>query len=68
MPNEFESPESRAHVAHARALAAAITEAGRQAVEEHWLHGRPVVVWQDGRVVWLGPGGVEVPEPPLPKK
>ena len=46
----------------ANLIAAAITKASNAAIEEHWRAGRPVVVWQDNRVVWLGPHG-EVPPP-----
>jgi hypothetical protein len=47
-----------------------ILRAMRQAVQEallrHKLLGQPVVVWRDGKVVWLQPDEipVEVPERP----
>jgi hypothetical protein len=38
----------------------AIREAVRQAVEGHLERGEPIVVWQDGKAVWV--------ESTLPKK
>lgn len=32
--------------------------AAQAAIAEHHRHGRAVPIWQNGRVVWLGPGGV----------
>jgi CubicO group peptidase (beta-lactamase class C family) len=32
--------------------------AAQAAIAEHHRQGRAVAVWQNGRVVWLGPGGV----------
>ncbi len=40
----------------------AMKEAVAAAIAEHWNAGRPVYVWQDGRVVALYPDGTAVPE------
>ena len=33
-------------------------QAAQAAIAEHHRHGRSVPIWRNGRVVWLGPGGV----------
>lgn len=36
-------------------IEAAIRKATRAAIEEHWRHGRSIVIWRDGRVVIVPP-------------
>jgi hypothetical protein len=43
-----------------RALARAI----QQALWEHKQLGHPVVIWRDGKVVWLPPEEIQVEKPP----
>jgi hypothetical protein len=35
----------------------AIRAAVKQAVEDHFKKGEPIVVWQDGKAVWIQPNG-----------
>ena len=58
--------------AHAQLLAGmkkAMGEAIRETVREHKLLGYPIVVWKDGRVVWVPPEEIVLDEkengPPL---
>jgi hypothetical protein len=40
---------------------AAILEGARQAILAHKRHGVPVVIWKDGRIVWVDPEDLEIP-------
>jgi hypothetical protein len=40
----------------------AIKAAVHEAVRTHKLLGRPIVVWRDGKVVWIPPEEIELPE------
>ena len=42
----------------------AIREAGQQAIREHQLAGQPLVVWRDGKIVWLDPHTLEAVSAP----
>ena len=41
----------------------AMGEAVRSAVRTHKLLGQPIVIWRDGKVVWVPPEEIEVDEP-----
>ncbi len=41
-------------------MAKAMGEAIREAVREHKLLGYPIVVWKDGKVVWIPPEEIEL--------
>ena len=41
-----------------RALARAV----RQAVLQHKRAGNPVAIWRDGKVVWVNPDEIELPD------
>ena len=41
-----------------RALARAV----RQAVLQHKRAGNPVAIWHDGKVVWVNPDEIELPD------
>jgi len=41
-----------------RALARAV----RQAVLQHKRAGNPVAIWRDGKVVWVDPDEIELPD------
>jgi len=40
----------------------ALTRAVREALLRHKRAGNPVVVWQDGRVVWIPADEIQVPD------
>jgi hypothetical protein len=40
----------------------AMTEAIHETVREHKLLGQPIVVWRDGKVVWVPPEEIELDE------
>lgn len=45
----------------------ALRLAVREAVRRHKLLGNPIAVWRDGKVCWLKPEEIEIPEePPAP--
>lgn len=35
----------------------------REALIEHKRAGNPIAVWEDGRVKWIEPEDIEIPEP-----
>jgi len=41
-----------------RALARAV----REAVLQHKREGNPVAIWRDGKVVWINPDEIELPD------
>ncbi|NUN53118.1 MAG: hypothetical protein HUU06_10085 [Planctomycetaceae bacterium] len=41
----------------------ALAEAVREALLRHKRAGQSVAIWRDGRVVWLSPEDIRVPEP-----
>jgi hypothetical protein len=41
----------------------ALREAVQDAVRTHKLLGQPIVIWRDGKVVWVPPEEIEVDEP-----
>ena len=43
-----------------KGMAKAMGEAIREAVREHKLLGFPIVVWKDGKVVWIPPEEIEL--------
>ena len=40
-------------------IEAALSRAAREALVRHLQAGQPVVVWQDGKTVWLGPDEIK---------
>ncbi|MHC1730022.1 MAG: hypothetical protein AB9866_29165 [Syntrophobacteraceae bacterium] len=40
----------------------ALAKAVRQAVLQHKKLGNPVATWRDGKVVWLNPDEIELPD------
>jgi predicted ABC-type ATPase len=44
----------------------ALHKAAVQAMIRHKRLGNPVVVWRDGRIVWIPPGEIQMPEVPEP--
>lgn len=43
-------------------ISEALRRAARQALLEHKREGLPIVIWRDGRVVWVPPQEIEMPE------
>lgn len=43
-------------------ISEALRRAVRQALLEHKREGLPIVIWRDGRVVWVPPQEIEMPE------
>lgn len=39
-----------------------LTRAVRQAVLQHKKMGNPVATWRDGKVVWIQPDEIEIPD------
>lgn len=46
-----------------KAMTKAIKEAVYEAVREHKLLGYPIVVWKDGKSVWIPPEEIELTPP-----
>jgi hypothetical protein len=40
---------------------AAVREGARQALLAHKRSGLPVVIWKEGRIVWVDPEKIEIP-------
>jgi hypothetical protein len=40
----------------------ALAKAVREALLQHKRMGNPIVVWRDGKIVWLSPEEIEIPE------
>jgi hypothetical protein len=40
----------------------ALTKAVRQAVLQHKKMGNPVATWRDGKVVWIQPDEIDIPD------
>jgi hypothetical protein len=47
-----------------KGMAKAMGEAIRETVREHKLLGYPIVVWKDGKVVWVPPEEIELKDEP----
>jgi hypothetical protein len=45
-----------------RLIQGAIGKAVREAVRRHKLLGQPIVAMRDGRVVWIPPEEIEIPD------
>ena len=43
-------------------ILAALKKAVQEAVRDHKLAGNPVAIWQDGRVVWVQPEDIMIPQ------
>ena len=50
---------------HPTAIDEALREGTRDALRFHKRMGNPVVVWRDGKIVWLKPEEIEVEEGPV---
>jgi len=48
-------------IAEGHRIDAALREAARRTLLEHKLLGQPVVVWKDGKTVWLSADEIVVP-------
>jgi len=46
------------------AVEAALGRAVRRALLEHKRAGNPICAWRDGKVVWIPPEEIEIPEEP----
>lgn len=46
------------------AVCRAANEAVRQALQRHKLLGQSIVVWRDGKCVWIAPEDIQVPPAP----
>jgi hypothetical protein len=42
----------------------AMRRAAREALLQHKREGRPAVIWRDGKVVWIQPEDIVVPDEP----
>jgi len=49
-------------VAQAKAVEAAARQAVREALLVHKRMGNPICVWREGRVVWIPPDEITIPE------
>ena len=59
------APEELAElIAESRKVEAAVQAAVRDALLRHKRLGQPIVVWENGRVVWIPPEEIEIPEEP----
>ena len=54
------SPAERVH--DVPRILAALKKAVQEAVRDHKLAGNPVAIWQDGRVVWVQPEDIMIPQ------
>ena len=48
--------------ADGREIDEAIRRSGEEAVRRHKLLGNPIAVWEDGKVRWLQPDEIPLPE------
>lgn len=48
--------------ADGRLVDEALKRAVREAILRHKLAGNPIVVWEDGKTVWIQPENIELPE------
>ena len=48
-------------LADPRLIEAALRRAVRAALQHHKRAGNPVATWQDGRVVWIAPEDLDLP-------
>jgi hypothetical protein len=49
-------------VSNVKDIVKAVSEAMREAKRRHKLLGNPIVVWKDGKVVWIPPEEIELDE------
>lgn len=64
---ELPKTDIGAILAEGTAVDEAIRLAVREAVRRHKLLGNPIAVLRDGKVCWLKPAEIEIPEePPAP--
>jgi hypothetical protein len=54
------SPAERVH--DVPRILAALKKAVQEALRDHKLAGNPVAIWQDGRVVWIQPEDIMIPD------
>jgi hypothetical protein len=47
-------------VSNVKDIVKAVSEAMREAKRRHKLLGNPIVVWKDGKVVWVPPEEIEL--------
>jgi hypothetical protein len=58
-------PQTAAEIlGDAAGVEAAVQAAVRDALIQHKRAGNPIVVWEDGRVVWIPAEEIEIPEEP----
>lgn len=50
----------------AKAVEAAVRSAVRDALIDHKRSGDPIVVYQDGKIVWVPAAEIEIPDEPEP--
>jgi hypothetical protein len=61
MSETLETPDELELRVRTEAIVTAVRTAVKMAIDQHWRLGRPVAVWRDNRVVWLGPDGEVAP-------
>ena len=54
------SPSERIH--DTERILRALRQAVRDTLRDHKRNGHPVVVWRDGRVVWIQPDDIVIPD------
>ena len=62
--SEKMSPDVAAILAEAEKVEAAVQAAVRDALIAHKRAGNPIVVWENGQVVWIPPDQIEIFEEP----
>ena len=55
-------------LAQAKKVEAAVQAAVRDALKMHKQAGNPIAVWENGRVVWIEPEQIEIPDEPSDKQ
>lgn len=63
-PSESQSKPVPGVVWDRPAIDRAVDEAVRQALLRHKRLGQSIVVWRDGKCVWIGPEDIQVPPAP----
>ena len=60
--NESEQRDIEALFVDGTEIDEALKQAVREAVLRHKLLGNPIATWRDGKVVWLEPEEIPIPE------
>jgi len=60
-------PDMQSILTHRPTVDAAIREARREAIRQHRMANRPMVVWRDGAIVWIPPDQLPDLDEPSPE-